>query len=141
MSFRKATNEDYERVIELYSEFTNEEYNLQENDFTEFLDKTTSKIYVVENLEGNVIGCATIFIERKLIHNKSSVAHIEDVVVSEKFRGQGYGKILIRGLVRVAEENQCYKIILNCTNEVRPFYETCGFREKGLQMAIYLNEQ
>ncbi len=137
MSVRRATNDDYQSIIGLYSQFTHEPYNITEDDFTEFLDLTSSQIYVVEGLEGNVIGCATMFIEAKLIHNLSLVAHIEDVIVSEEFRGQGFGKLLIRHLVQKAQEANCYKVILNCIDEIRPFYETCGFQEKGKQMAIY----
>ena len=135
MSVRRANNDDYEKIIELYTEFTGEEYTIGENNFFNFIG--AHRIYVIESLEGIVIGCATFFTEKKLIHNLSWVAHIEDVIISSSYRGQGYGKVLIKHLIAKAEEEACYKVILNCSDDVRPFYETCGFQEKNLQMAVY----
>ena len=92
---------------------------------------------MIENLEGIPVGCATLLIEKKLIHDGSKVAHIEDVIIGSGFRGQGYGKLLINALINTAQMDGCYKVILDCANEVRPFYESCGLVEKGVQMALY----
>ena len=35
------------------------------------------------DLEGKVIGCATLLIEPKFIHECSNVGHIEDVVIDK----------------------------------------------------------
>ncbi len=137
---RSVRHNDYCDVVDLYTEFTNEEYTVSKEQFEGFIDDTLTvnhRLYVIEDFEGRVVGCATLLIEQKLIHNQSKVAHIEDVIINSKFRGLGYGKVLIKSLITKAMEADCYKVILDCEDEVRPFYESCGLREKGIQMALY----
>ena len=83
-----------------------------------------------------VVGSITVLIEEKLIHNFGKVAHIEDVVVDESMRGFGLGKKLLE----IAENEcfECYKIILDCSNENVKFYEKCGYEWKGNEMARYI---
>jgi glucosamine-phosphate N-acetyltransferase len=69
-----------------------------------------------------------MIIENKFIHNGGKVAHIEDVAILHQFQRQGIGKILIDYLVEVAYNQACYKLILHCSDEVKPFYEKLGFR-------------
>jgi glucosamine-phosphate N-acetyltransferase len=84
-----------------------------------------------------IIGTATLFIERKFIHGCGLVGHIEDVVVSSKARGGGYGKLILKCLLDVAKHAGCYKVILDCDESNVPFYEKCGLVKKGVQMALY----
>ena len=83
-----------------------------------------------------IVGTITILIENKVIHNFGKVGHIEDVVVDESMRGFGLGKKLIE--IAKEECKDCYKIILDCSDENVKFYEKCGFTLKGNEMAIYL---
>jgi glucosamine-phosphate N-acetyltransferase len=56
------------------------------------------------------------------------VAHIEDVVVSKEYQGKGIGEMLIQSLLDLAKDSDCYKTILDCSDEVKPFYEKIGFK-------------
>ena len=85
----------------------------------------------------NVIGTATLLIEPKLIYNISFVGHIEDVVVDNKYRGYGIGKMMITHLTNKAELLDCYKVILDCAEKNSFFYSKCGFECKGVEMALY----
>ena len=84
-----------------------------------------------------IVASGTIIIEPKIIHNFGFAAHIEDVVVANKYRGKGYGKKLINYLIDVAKREKCYKVVLNCTKELCSFYIKNGFQNKNEQMAIY----
>ena len=118
-------------------------------DFTDYIDKlqSTHQIVIIENINDNIpsknnntpyiIGSSAIFIETKIIHNFGKVAHIEDVIVHNEFRGKGIGKMLIEKCIEVAKQNGCYKIILDCSEHNCEFYEKCGFTQKGAQMAMY----
>ena len=77
--------------------------------------------------DSKIIGAATIFVEPKFIHRGGKVGHIEDVVVSKKHQGGGVGQKLIRALLAYAEKKGCYKTVLDCTDEVMPFYKKLGF--------------
>jgi glucosamine-phosphate N-acetyltransferase len=79
-------------------------------------------------LDGIVIGSTTMIIEPKFIHDGGNVAHIEDVVVSKEHQGKGIGEMLMNTLLEVAKDNNCYKTILDCSDELKPFYEKIGFK-------------
>jgi glucosamine-phosphate N-acetyltransferase len=92
--------------------------------------------YTVEDGHIFIHGTATLLYETKLIRGGKKVGHIEDVVVSPNYRDQGIAKRLISNLTQMASES-CYKVILDCTPELIPFYEKCNFEQKGIQMAHY----
>jgi len=92
-----------------------------------------------KNNDFELIGIATILIERKLTHGGESCAHIEDVVIDSKYRGLSYGKYMIDFLIQKAKEYNCYKIILNCDEQSVGFYEKFGFQQKNVEMSLYVN--
>ena len=98
------------------------------------------QIFVIEDeTSKEIIATGTLIIENKLIRNYGKVGHIEDVCVINAFRNKGVGKRLIDHLVSISYKSGCYKIILNCDHNIVDFYVKCGFKEKGNQMAKYIN--
>lgn len=93
-------------------------------------------IIYVAVLDSKVIGAATIFVEPKFIHNGGMVGHIEDVVVSKEHQGEGIGLKLINALIQYAKKKGCYKTVLDCTDEVMPFYKKLGFKHFSNSMRI-----
>lgn len=77
----------------------------------------------------NLIGYGSYLIEIKIRGGRMS--HIEDVVVAEKHRSKGYGKLIINNLVEDSILKGCYKISLSCKNHNIKFYENCGFKLEG----------
>ena len=67
-----------------------------------------------------------------------SVGHIEDIVVDKNIRGSGLGRIIIEHLVNFGFKNNCYKIILDCSEKNKKFYEKLGFQKKEIQMVNYI---
>ena len=128
----------YKNFLQLLSQLT-QVGDVTYEEFCCQVDKINSYVYVIEDTNTQKI-CATaaIFIEKKFIHNMSSVAHIEDVVVDSTYRGAGLGKLIIDKLIRFAKFCDCYKIILNCSQKNVEFYKKCGFIEKEREMALYL---
>ena len=90
-------------------------------------------IHVAE-VDGKIIGSTTLLIEQKFIHKGGKVGHIEDVVVSKEFEGRGIGIKLVTSLLEVAKAKNCYKTILDCKDELIPFYERIGFKQESNQM-------
>ena len=95
------------------------------------------QIFVYEHVE-RVIGVAGVLIEHKMLHYKSTVGHIEDVVVDKTSRLSGVGKALIRECVTYCKAAGCYKVILDCSQDNVSFYEACGFHIDGNCMRIGL---
>lgn len=84
-----------------------------------------------------ITGSGSIFIEPKIIHGCSSVGHIEDIVVHTEYRKKGISQCILEMLKTYCEEIGCYKVILDCNDDVQSVYEKNGFVKKGSQMAIY----
>ena len=90
-------------------------------------------IHVAE-INGKIVGSATLLIEQKFIHHGGRVGHIEDVVVSKEYEGRGIGIKLVSSLLEKAKVMNCYKTILDCQDELIPFYERIGFKQESNQM-------
>ena len=106
--------------------------------FKEIKGKNTYYIIVGVNTEtGRIVATGTIVIEHKFIHSCGLVGHIEDIVIAPDARGKHLGQLLIDHLTHIAHHCGCYKVILNCTDNVKPFYEKCGYQQKGIEMAHY----
>ncbi|MDX1440928.1 MAG: GNAT family N-acetyltransferase [Nitrosopumilaceae archaeon] len=106
---------------------SNIERNLAEKIFEKIQNNPDHFIAVAE-MEGKVVGAATLLLETKFIHNGGIVGHIEDVAVDKNFQGQKIGEKIIKYLLAIAKEQGCYKTILDCTDNVKPFYEKLGFK-------------
>jgi len=94
------------------------------------------KTLVVE-YNNKIIGTVKIFLETKIHNNLRKVGHIEDFIIDEKYRKAGLGSHLLRKLVEIGRENDCYKIILECSQDTAYFYEKAGFVKKGTEMTLY----
>jgi glucosamine-phosphate N-acetyltransferase len=87
-----------------------------------------------------ILGSGTIIYEPKIIHGCKNVGHIEDIVVHENYRGQGIAQKILVKLTNNANYQNCYKVILDCKNELVPFYEKMGFIQNNYQMTKYFNK-
>ncbi|RLN09867.1 Glucose-6-phosphate acetyltransferase 1 [Panicum miliaceum] len=87
--------------------------------------------------ERRILATGCLFVERKFLRGGGKVGHVEDVVVDAAARGRELGLRIVRRLVEIARDAGCYKVILDCTPELRAYYAKCGFVEKGVQMAVY----
>lgn len=85
----------------------------------------------------HILGTGTIIYEPKIIHGCKNVGHLEDIVVHENYRTHGIGQNIIQKLIDMANEKNCYKVILDCKPELKGFYEKKGFEQKDLQMTKY----
>ena len=94
------------------------------------------KVNTIEN-KIYIVGSGTIIFEPKIIRNGKSVGHIEDIVVDEKCRSMGISKRIMEQLFVFANENNCYKVILDCNPRLSNFYEKLGFEKHGIQMSKY----
>lgn len=88
-------------------------------------------IVAVAIMDEKVIGSTTLLIEPKFIHSGGLVGHIEDVVVDKDHQKSGVGEKLVVFLLDYAKSKGCYKTILDCDDNVRPFYEKIGFKRSS----------
>jgi glucosamine-phosphate N-acetyltransferase len=104
--------------------------NLYNNIISDISNNIYHSIFVYTKYN-KPVGMITLLIEQKLIHGGSCIAHIEDLVVDKKYNGQGIATKLLNHVINIANNNNCYKIILDCKRELIPFYEKTGFKMRG----------
>lgn len=140
-SIIKNDNVDYikDNYISLLSNLTLVN-NIKTDDFIKYIDDIYKNgiIYVVF-INNKIIASGTIFLEQKIIRNCKKVGHIEDIVVDPEYRGYGLSTIIIEKLTEYGFKNNCYKIILDCDENIKKVYEKCGYSKKSIQMAYYKN--
>jgi len=95
------------------------------------IEKNSNHVIAVAEIDGKIIGAATLLLESKFIHNGGVVGHIEDVVVDKNYQGQKIGEKIILYLLDFSKTKGCYKTILDCADNVKPFYEKLGFKHNA----------
>lgn len=127
--------------FELLSQLTSAE-KPSEEDFIKRVEeinkRNCEKIIVCESLsDKKIIGTITIIIELKFIHNLGKVAHVEDFVVDSNYRGLHLGTKLMNLAKDLAKKENCYKIILDCNEKLKTFYEKFDFIQNNYSMQLY----
>ncbi len=88
-----------------------------------------NEVIYVAVLDSKVVGAASLIIEQKFIHGGGKAGHIEDVVVAKEYQGKGIGQKVVRALLQYAQKKGCYKTILDCSDDLIPFYKKLGFKK------------
>ena len=100
----------------------------------EKINSNPDYIIAVAEIEGKIVGSTTLLIESKFIHHGGLVGHIEDVSVDKEFQGKKIGEKIMKYLLEVSKNRGCYKTILNCTDDVKRFYEKLGFKQVASEL-------
>lgn len=130
---RFATKEDMSAVLGLIQELATYE---KEPDAVEvtvedlqcdgFGKRPLFTCFVLE-IDGQVEGMALVYFRYSTWKGKAM--HLEDFVVREELRGQGYGKALFRRAMEFAQENQVNRVaweVLDWNKNALNFYENSG---------------
>jgi glucosamine-phosphate N-acetyltransferase len=132
-----------EQYLFLLSELTSTSY-IETGLFKKNVEKINEMgsivVGVLNDVSSNyfeIVASGTIIIEPKIIREGKNVGHIEDIVVAKHMRGKGISQKLLDILKWFARENNCYKVILDCDNEVKNVYIKNGLKVRGIQMAEY----
>ncbi len=130
---KKDLQNGFLTTLDSLKQTSNMDKNKAEEVF-ETINSNPNHIIVIAELDGKIVGTTTLLIEPKFIHDGGLVGHIEDVVVGKKFQGQGIGNKIVKFLLEVAKNRGCYKTILNCTDDVKEFYEKNGFKHTANEL-------
>ena len=130
---KKDLQNGFLTTLDSLKQTSNMDKNKAEEVF-ETINSNPNHIIVIAELDGKVVGTTTLLIEPKFIHDGGLVGHIEDVVVEKNVQGQGIGNKIVKFLLEVAKNRGCYKTILNCTDDVKEFYEKNGFKHTANEL-------
>ena len=136
MIFRRLEKSDFHKnYLQLLSQLTTVG-TISEQQFNQIFDTMQSEVWVFEEND-EIVASATLLLEQKFIHSGGIVGHLEDVVVSQNYRGHSLGQKIVSEIVKIAKEKGCYKIIADCKENLLGFYAKTGFEKRGEQIAIY----
>ena len=130
---REAVKEDLKEVLELY-------LHLHENSIPEdndHLHDTWDQIIndpnhhlLLNEIDGKIVSSCVCVIIPNLTRGVRPYAFVENVVTHQDYRGNGYASECLAYAKKIAEENNCYKMML-LTGSKRPethrFYEQAGY--------------
>lgn len=120
-SFTELTTEELYKIIQLRIEV----FILEQTCFYQDLDGYDDKAYHVQILEGDEIAAYARVFKSGI---KYPTASIGRVITSPKFRGKGYGDILMKESIRCAEGLEEHHIMLSSQSYAQEFYAKHGFK-------------
>ncbi|MEV6630700.1 GNAT family N-acetyltransferase [Actinoplanes sp. NPDC051470] len=131
--FRAAQPGDFDDVMRLYRQLAPDDPILDDGSdvaaFHRILGNPVLTLFVLEH-EGAVIASTYLNIIPNISRSASPYAVIENVVVEESLRGQGFGKRIMAETLRTAWAAGCYKAMLmtgSRRESTHAFYRSCGF--------------
>jgi len=130
---READKNDLQQILELY-------LYLHETDIpeeSEHLRYTWDNIIgdgnhhlIVCEIEGRIIASCVCVIIPNLTRNVRPYAFVENVVTHKDYRGKGYATACLNYVKQIAEENNCYKMMLLTGSKDEAtlnFYKNAGY--------------
>ncbi len=130
---REAHITDLKQILELY-------LYLHETSIPEesvHLTETWNKIITDDNhhlivyeLDGKIVSSCVCVIIPNLTRNVRPYAFVENVVTLEEYRGKGYATECLNYAKKIAEENNCYKMMLltgSKRQSTLDFYTNAGY--------------
>ncbi|MCK4863280.1 MAG: GNAT family N-acetyltransferase [Dehalococcoidales bacterium] len=146
---RTATEKDIPSILELYRQLsmTTPAPGTQPPDpedcrraFNEMAATPGYELLVAEE-DGKILGTTVLIILPGLSHDVSPFAVVEYLVVDEKCRRRGIGKLLMDYVLARSKESGCYKIMLTSDKrreEAHEFYKALGFEASAYGFRLYL---
>ncbi|MEJ5285327.1 MAG: GNAT family N-acetyltransferase [Brevinematia bacterium] len=146
MLIREAIESDIETILSLYSSLEDKDEGLSKEKAIEIFEKMKTypyhKVYVVEN-EGKIVGTFVLTILDYFAHNGKRAGVLEDVVVDERERSKGIGKLMLNFAIEECRKNNCYKLALSSNikrERAHSFYEKNGFKLHGYSFWTEIRE-
>lgn len=139
---RDAILEDLAGIMRLLHQLSPEEVSADPEQLRQKLEHMIideNYVIIVCEQDGNLIGTASLIIMPNLTHQGKSAGSIQNVVTDVEHRGKGIGLAMVKRLIDIAKEKNCYKAILDCEEKNIAFYEKCGLHKTGeVEMRIDL---
>ncbi len=133
---REACKEDLNGIMELYL-YLNKDEILEPS---ENLERVWKKIVenedyhlIVCEVNGKIVSSCTCVIITNLTRNVRPYAFVENVVTHGDYRNKGYATACLDYAKKIAEENNCYKMMLMTGSKresTLDFYRNAGYNSE-----------
>jgi predicted N-acetyltransferase YhbS len=146
---RLAEERDVPRVVELYRELTISDSQVEHSRnpsladylrvFAEIRADPRQKLFVAQ-VQGEVVGTIVLLEVPNLSHNGTPWAFLENLIVTERHRGRGLGRMLLEHAVGLARKSGCHMVEL-CSDvrrkEAHVLYVSMGFEAQAHCFRLY----
>jgi len=140
LQIRPVVREDYHDVYRLYRQLVNPIQYSIENDFARifnnFLNADNQEAFVA-TVHNRVIGFVTLYYF-EVFHHSGQVASIQELIVTEEFRGRGVGQALVGFAKKQTTERHCRGLEVATDlwqGGAKSFYKKCGFQGRTVMIA------
>lgn len=130
---REVRNEDLKEILELFlflHETNVPEDSAQLKETWEQIIADKNHHLIVCEIDGKIVSSCVCVIIPNLTRNVRPYAFVENVVTHENYRGKGYATACLDYAKKIAEDNNCYKMmLLTGSKEAKTleFYENAGY--------------
>jgi ribosomal protein S18 acetylase RimI-like enzyme len=135
ITIRNCKEDDFGTIIPLLNQlWPQRDFNLEAMKTVFFKGlKSKYQYYLLACLNDISVGFCSISI-RMSLYAEGNLAHIDELVVDEKFRSLGIGKLFLDKAKSIAFERRCSKLELESAlhrDEAHRFYEKHNFEKAG----------
>ncbi|CDW54675.1 glucosamine 6 phosphate [Trichuris trichiura] len=130
LDFTNYLNAGY---LELLSQLTDIGNVSFDNFIGTLIQNRTDTYYIVvveDTTKKLIVATCSLVLEHKFIHSCGARGRLEDLVVLRDYRSRQLGKLLLESLRQLAKHLRCYKVSLECKDELVPYYEQFGFQKE-----------
>jgi len=134
LQIRPMAESDYDAVFRLYRQLVGKGMSCEREFariFKSFFASGDREAYVAD-VHHNVIGFITLYYF-DVFHHCGQVASIQELVVTEEFRGRGVGRTLVNFVKEKMTEKQCRGLEVATDllhSGARAFFQKCGLQGK-----------
>ncbi len=136
---RPLKRDDYDRnYMDLLGQLT-KTGDVDKNKFQKRFDQMSSckgtyyTVVIVDQVKNKIVGTITHVYEQKFFRDTGARGRIEDVVVDESYRGKKLSKMLLDVACQLSKELGCYKLSLECFDELKKLYSQYGMQLEDKQ--------
>ncbi len=130
---REIQYDEQKELLELYlslhESFVPKQSEILANTWNEILNDKNHHL-LVNIVDGKIVSSCVCVIIPNLTRGIRPYAFIENVVTLEKYRGKGYATECLNFAKRIAQENNCYKMMLLTGSKKKKtlsFYRNAGY--------------
>lgn len=130
---REIHSDERKELLELYlslhEDSVPEQSEILENVWNEILNDKNHHL-LVNIIDGKIVSSCVCVVIPNLTRNIRPYAFVENVVTLEKYRGRGYATECLNYAKKIAEANNCYKIMLltgSKDENTLSFYRNAGY--------------
>lgn len=128
---RRAVAQDAPAIAALYRELVADPHiNVLPEQVAALGDSAESYLLVVEQAHGGICGTALLTICADVMYGAQPFGVLENIVIGEKQRRQGFGEQLLAHLEQLAIARHCTKLMLLSAasrEAAHAFFHSCGF--------------